>query len=60
MSQPFLLSQCMYLLRVTNQNQVCNVISQHTVGGSQGALLGCLRKHDALLVALSALNDFLY
>ena len=53
-------SQSMYFLRISNQNKVSNVFSQHTVGCCQCTLLLCLWEHDALLVTLSTRDDLLH
>ena len=55
--QPALLSQCMHLVRITNQDEVGNVLCQHTVGGSQCALLLSFGEHNALLVTFGTRNN---
>ena len=48
------------LVGVADEDEVCHFVGQHHVGCLQCALLGCFGEHDALLVALSALDDLFY
>ena len=50
----------MHFLRIADENQVGNVVGQHTVGSRQGTLLLCFGEHDALLVTLGTRNDLFY
>ena len=52
-----LLCQSVNLVWVSDEDKVCDVVSQNLVGGSQCALLCCFGEHDALLVAFSAFDD---
>ena len=55
--QATFLGKCMHFVRITDENQVCNVLSQHTVGCTKCALLFSFGEHDALLISLSTRND---
>ena len=57
--EPPLCSQFLYFLRITDEDDVCDVVSQYSVGGLKSALLCCFGEHDALLVALGACNNLL-
>ena len=45
--------------RVTDEDDVCEIISQNFIGCFQCTLLFCFREHDALLVSFSASYDLL-
>ena len=45
--------------RVTDEDDVCNVISQNFIGCFQCTLLFCFREHDALLISFSASYNLL-
>ena len=55
--QSLLLRQCIYLLRVTNKNNVCHILSQHSIGCTKRTFLFCFREYYALLVCLCTRND---
>ena len=48
----------MYLVGVTDEDDVGQGVGQGMVGGGQRPLLQALGQHDALLVALGAGDDF--
>ena len=55
--QSAFLCQCMHFLGITDENQVCNVFSQYTVGCTKCTLLLSFGEHNALLVCFSTRND---
>ena len=55
-----LLCQRVNLVWIADKDQVGHIVCQHAVGCSQCALLGGFGEYDALLVAFSAFDDFLY
>ena len=45
--------------RITDENEVGNVVCQYAVGRSQRAFFRCFGQNDALFVALGTLYDLL-
>ena len=52
-------SEILNIGRVTDEDDVCEIISQNFIGCFQCTLLFCFREHDALLVSFSASYDLL-
>ena len=59
MGQSFLSSQRVYLLGITDENDISDIIRQYTVSSCQCALLFSFREHDALFITLGAFDDLL-
>ena len=52
-------AQFLNFIGVTNEDNVCDVVSQYTVGGFKRALLSSFREHNALLITFCASNNLL-